>query len=177
MTLFVDTLFIVCNQFLVGYQILVNSGLLKKDRIPNISKISKFLESKTGFRLRPASGLCPAREFLACLAFRVFPCTLYMRHWSRPGHSPEPDLVHEILGHVPMFLNQVWNTLYLQNKIFKRELQSIADFSQRIGLASLDATDEEIEQLARLYWYSGKDKSTVGCSSWNVNGTIRNEHG
>ena len=99
--------FTACKEFLIGYRILVNSGLLKKDRIPNITKISKFLESKTGFRLRPASGLCPAREFLACLAFRVFPCTLYMRHWSRPGHSPEPDLVHEILGHVPMFLNQV----------------------------------------------------------------------
>ena len=115
-TLFVDTLFIACNQFLVGYQILVNSGLLKKDRIPNISKISKFLESKTGFRLRPASGLCPAREFLACLAFRVFPCTLYMRHWSRPGHSPEPDLVHEILGHVPMFLNQVCHVFSNKNR-------------------------------------------------------------
>ena len=59
--------FTACNEFLVGYQILMSSGLLKKDRIPNISKISKFLESKTGFRLRPASGLCPAREFLACL--------------------------------------------------------------------------------------------------------------
>ena len=108
--------FTACNEFLVGYQVLVNSGLLKKDRIPNISKISKFLESKTGFRLRPASGLCPAREFLACLAFRVFPCTLYMRHWSRPGHSPEPDLVHEILGHVPMFLNQV-NSYKTRNRV------------------------------------------------------------
>ena len=118
--------FTACNEFLVGYQVLVNSGLLKKDRIPNISKISKFLESKTGFRLRPASGLCPAREFLACLAFRVFPCTLYMRHWSRPGHSPEPDLVHEILGHVPMFLNQVnsykngFENLYLQTVEFSK---------------------------------------------------------
>ena len=58
-----------CTKFLIGYRLLVDSGLLKKDRIPDISKISKFLESKTGFRLRPASGLCPAREFLACLGF------------------------------------------------------------------------------------------------------------
>ena len=56
-----------CKEFLEGYQVLTKSGLLKKDRIPDVSKISKLLESKTGFRLRPATGLCPAREFLACL--------------------------------------------------------------------------------------------------------------
>ena len=49
----------------------------------------------------------------------------------------QPDLVHEILGHVPMFL-----------------IQEVADFSQQLGLASIGATDIEIEQLARLYWYS-----------------------
>ena len=96
-----------CKLFIEGYKILKSSGLVTQNEIPNVRLVSSFVESKTGFRLRPASGLCPAREFLACLAFRVFPCTLYMRHHSRPGHSPEPDLVHEILGHVPMFLIKV----------------------------------------------------------------------
>lgn len=126
-----------CKEYLEGKKRMVNAGLLGPDKLPDVGEISKFLEANTGWRMRPASGLCSAREFLACLAFRCFPCVLYIRHHSQPGYSPEPDVVHELLGHAPMFLNQ-----------------AVADFSQEIGLASLDATDEEVEQLARLYWYS-----------------------
>ena len=61
-----------CKEFLEGHQVLLKSGLLNRDRIPDVSKISKLLESKTGFRLRPATGLCPAREFLACLGMVLF---------------------------------------------------------------------------------------------------------
>ena len=61
-----------CKEFLEGHQVLLKSGLLNRDRIPDVSKISKLLESKTGFRLRPATGLCPAREFLACLGIVLF---------------------------------------------------------------------------------------------------------
>ncbi len=107
------------------------------DRIPQLAEIDDYLKSKTGFRIQPVAGLVESRDFLASLSRRIFPSTAYIRHHSTPHYTPEPDVCHELLGHVPMLA-----------------IPEYADLMQKIGEGSLGASDEQIVQFGRLYWYT-----------------------
>jgi phenylalanine-4-hydroxylase len=72
---------------------------LPRDRIPQLEEVSAALEPLTGFRYLPAAGLVPLGEFYGSLADRRFHSTQYVRHPAAPLYTPEPDLIHEVIGH------------------------------------------------------------------------------
>jgi len=109
----------------------------RPEEIPQLADVETILQERTGFRIRPVAGLVSPREFLSLLSRRIFPATQYIRHHSVPHYTPEPDVVHELLGHVPMLA-----------------CPGFARLSQGFGELSRGATDEQVDRLTRLYWFT-----------------------
>jgi monomeric phenylalanine-4-hydroxylase len=110
---------------------------ISNDRIPQLTEMNRRLKELSNFRLAPIEGLVDTRAFLSWLSWRTMLSTQYIRHHSRPDYTPEPDIVHESIGHIPMFTNR-----------------DFADFSQFIGHGARISNDRQLEELGRLYWFT-----------------------
>ena len=81
------------------YRAAMRELALPTDHIPQLDEVGMQLRPLTGFEYHPAAGLVPFDEFYGSLADGVFHSTQYVRHHARPLYTPEPDLIHEVIGH------------------------------------------------------------------------------
>ena len=96
------------------------------------------LEPLTGFEYHPAAGLVPLREFYGSLGDDVFHSTQYVRHGAMPLYTPEPDLIHEVVGHGNLLASP-----------------RFAEIKRQAGLAAQRVeTDEALQFLADVFWFT-----------------------
>ena len=123
-----------CDEFVQGMQALP----IGADQIPDFRQLSEVLMQATGWQVVAVPGLVPDEVFFDHLANRRFPAGNFIRRADELDYLEEPDVFHDVFGHVPMLMNPV-----------------IADFIQAYGQGGLRAQRlGKLAQLARVYWYT-----------------------
>jgi phenylalanine-4-hydroxylase len=111
---------------------------LPTDHIPQLDEVTASLKPLTGFEYHPAAGLVPLREFYGSLGDYVFHSTQYIRHGAMPLYTPEPDLIHEVVGHGNLLASP-----------------RFAEIKRQAGLAAQRVeTDEALQFLADVFWFT-----------------------
>jgi phenylalanine-4-hydroxylase len=123
-----------CREYVEGFH---KIGL-RVDQLPNLAEINQRLQPLTGWRATPVSGFLPPDAFFAMLAARQFPTTTWLRSRESLDYIPEPDIFHDVFGHVPMHAHPVF-----------------ADFLQHYGEICAALKDKDaLERMGRLFWFT-----------------------
>jgi phenylalanine-4-hydroxylase len=111
---------------------------LRPDAVPDLRDVNRRLKPLTGWQAVPVGGFLPARDFFASLAERQFPTTVTIRPRAQLDYLPEPDIFHDVFGHVPLHADPAF-----------------ADFLQTYGRIATNArNDEDVEKMTRLFWFT-----------------------
>ena len=111
---------------------------LAADRVPDLDDVNRRLHQRTGWGAVPVKGFIEARQFFRCLAERRFPTTVIVRSKEELDYLPEPDIFHDVFGHVPLHAHTVF-----------------ADFLQAFGAVAAEAeSDADVQAMARLFWFT-----------------------
>lgn len=122
------------REYLEGFEYLC----LSHDRLPRLGAVSAKLQPRTGWNATPVSGFMPGPAFFEMLAARRFPTTTWLRSRDSLEYTPEPDIFHDVFGHVPMHAHRIF-----------------ADFLAHYGQVCSRIEDEAIlERLGRVFWYT-----------------------
>lgn len=111
---------------------------LPTDEIPNLDEVSALLEPICGWRYLPAAGLVPLKQFYRSLADRRFYSTQYVRHPAVPLYTPEPDIIHEVIGHGHLLATPTFGELH----------RLAGEAAKRLN------EEENLKFLSRVFWFS-----------------------
>src|SRR5919112_3294411 len=111
---------------------------LPTDHVPSLDEVSANLEPLSGFSYVPAAGLVPLREFYGSLADRVFHSTQYVRHPEVPLYTPEPDIIHEVIGHGHLLATPTFGELH----------RMAGEATNRLR------DDDNVRFLSKVSWFS-----------------------
>ncbi len=115
----------------------VEAARLSTERVPQLEDVNQLLVP-TGFRMLPVAGLIDGGVFLGHLGRGIFLSTQYMRHHSRPLYTPEPDVIHELVGHAMTLVHPLFAEL---NRWFGQAVEGMEDVGRLRG-------------MLRAYWYT-----------------------
>ena len=123
-----------CAEYLEGFELIG----LEAARLPVLREVSARLQPRTGWNSTAVSGFLPADAFFEMLAARKFPTTTWIRARESMEYTPEPDIFHDVFGHVPMHAHPVF-----------------ADFLEHYGKVCAGLTSADaLERMGRLFWYT-----------------------
>ncbi len=137
------------DYFLRGVEILH----LDPNHIPRLEDVNRFLEPLTGFQTKPVSGYVPILTFFECLRNREFPTTVTIRDAQRLDYLPEPDIFHDVAGHVPMHTDRAFaDTLVRFGNCAHTAVEMVADLADE---------DEKVARvismlraMRRFFWFT-----------------------
>jgi phenylalanine-4-hydroxylase len=131
----------------------IHSLCLDPDRIPRLEDINKFLQPLTGFQAKAVSGYIPAFLFFDCLRNRAFPTTITIRPSDKLDYLPEPDIFHDVAGHVPMHTDPAFaNALVKFGECAHTAVEivmNIRDEAERVR-----RLNSIIRAMARFFWFT-----------------------
>lgn len=137
------------SRFLEGLQKLQ----LDPEHVPRLEDVNRFMSPLTGFRAKPVSGYVPAYMFFDCLRQREFPTTITIRDGEVLDYLPEPDIFHDIAGHVPMHTDKAFaDTLVLFGECARKAAERAADTSD--PHARIERLTSVIKAMARFFWFT-----------------------
>jgi len=126
---------------------------LDRERVPRCEDINRFLEPRTGFKAKPVSGYVPAYLFFDSLKRREFPTTVTVRDGASLDYLPEPDIFHDIAGHVPMHTDRAFaDALVRFGQFAERAARRAGEIKDE--RARIDVLTSNVKGLARFFWFT-----------------------
>lgn len=131
----------------------ISNLCLNPDQVPKLDDVNQFLNPLTGFKAKAVSGYVPAFQFFDCLRQREFPTTITIRDAAKLDYLPEPDIFHDIAGHVPMHTDRAFADTLVR---FGEAAHTAAEIAASIKNPEVRAhkVANIIKAMARFFWFT-----------------------